>query len=286
MASKLNLGIKEVFEQAKKASVGVEEAASSLKDEVETKVVSIQKSKMPFFSKFRIKSSEFIKNHKADIKYLLLIIPIIATLLLVKAVQYRQGLNSRAGLHQASIAFQLQNWNLPPENPFEVWVNSDSPVSFVNINISFDPKLIKLTHEITTTGSLTRIIKVTSMADANTTGAVSIVLGLDPSMSTSSPSGAFQVASLIFDANTSNPDVATTVSFNTSQMQLVASDQSAFQLTATGLNLILNPIATPTPSVTPTPGPTLTPTPGSTQTPAPTKAPRPTQKPNPGKGNK
>ncbi len=247
MASKLNLGIKEVFDQAKKAGVGIGEASSSLKDDIETKVVSIQKSKMPFFSKFRVKSSEFLKNHKADVKYLLLIIPIIATLLLVKAVQYRQSLNSRAGIHQASVSFQLQNWNLPPENPFEVWVNSDSPVSFANVSISFDPSLVKLTHEIALSGRLTRIIKVTTMAEANSTGVVSIILGLDPSMVASPPVGAFQVASLTFDTKTLNPNITTSVNFNANQMQITASDQSVFQLTTTGLNLMLNQVATPTP---------------------------------------
>jgi hypothetical protein len=247
MASKLNLGIKEIFDKAKKTGVGVEEIASSLKDDVEMKVVSIQKSKMPFLSKFKTKSSEFLKNHKVDIKYLLLAIPIIAIFFLVREVQYRQSLKTGAGLHQASVAFQLQDWTLPPENAFDVWVNSDSPVSFINVNISFDPKLVKLTHEIATTGKLTRIVKITSMADANSTGAISIVLGLDPSMATSSPSGAFQVASLTFNANTTEQNIATTINFNSSQMQIVASDQSVFQLTTTNLNLILNPTATPTP---------------------------------------
>ena len=267
MVSKLNLRIKEIFDRAKKTGASVEEAASSLKDDLETEVISIQKSKMPFLSKFRVRSSEFLKNHKADVKYLLLIIPVVATFLLVKAVQYRQSLNSRAGIHQASVAFQLQNWNLPPENPFEVWVNSDSPVSFANVSISFDPALVKLTHEIALSGRLTRIVKVTTMAEANSTGVVSIVIGLDPAMVNSPPVGAFQVATLTFDTKTLNPNIATVVSFDTSKMQLVATDQSMFQLAGTNLNLMLNPTATPTPfPVTPpqTPPGTATPSPGDT----------------------
>jgi hypothetical protein len=273
MASKLNLGIKNVYDLAKKTGRNVENTASSLKDDLETKVISIQKSKMPFLSRFRIKSSEFLKNHKADVKYLLLIIPIIAIFLLVKAVQYRQSLNSRAGIHQASVAFQLQNWNLPPENPFEVWINSDSPVSFANISISFNPALVKLTHEIALSGRLAKIIKVTTMSEANSTGVVSIVVGLDPTMVNSPPVGAFQVATLIFNANTQNPNITAMVNFNSSQMQIVASDQSAFQLTIANLNLVLNPTATPSPS----PIPTLSPTPIPTPTRTPSTTPTPTQ---------
>lgn len=264
------MGIKEVFDQTKKTGAGVEEAATSLKDDLKTKVISVQKSKLPFFSKFRVKSSEFLKNHKADIKYLLLIIPVVAAFLLVRVIRYTQSLNSRAGIHQASVAFQLQNWTLPPENPFEVWVNSDSPVSFASINISFNPSLVKLTHEISLSGRLTRIIKVTTMAEANSTGVVSIVMGLDPSMVSSPPVGAFQVASLTFNTNTLNPNIATSVNFNTNQMQILGSDQLAFQLTTTSLNLVLNPTPTLSPSPSSTPRLTTTPSP---PTPKPTATP-------------
>ena len=173
MANKLNLGIKEMYERTKKAGTKVEDAASSLKYDLKEKVVSVQKSKMPFLSKIKTRSSEFFKNHKADVKYLLLAIPIIAIFLLAREAQNRQSLKSRATLHQASIAFQLQNWTLPPEGNFEVWVNSDSPVAFVNANISFNPSLVRLTHEISTAGGLTRIVKVTPMAEANSTGIIS-----------------------------------------------------------------------------------------------------------------
>jgi hypothetical protein len=255
MASKLNLRIKEMYDRAKKTGTKAEETASSIGKDLESKVISIQKSKIPFLSKLRVRSSEFFKDHNIDIKYLLLIIPIIAIFLLVREAQRQQDFRSRAGIHTASVTFQLQNWTLPPENSFGIWINSDSPVTFANINITYDPKLVKLTHEISPSGTLTRIVKITSMAEANSTGNISIVLALEPSRAVSPPGGAFQVASLVFNTNTGNPDVATTVNFNTNQMQLVASDESIFQLTATNLNLILNPTPTPTPSPTPSPTP-------------------------------
>ena len=268
MASKLNLGIKEMYNRAKKAGTSVEDAVSSFKDDLEAKVISVEKSKTPTFFKHGKRFLEFLKDHDVDVKYLLLAIPIIASFLLAKEIQYRQSLNSHANLHQASVAFQLQSWTLPPENNFDVWVTSDSTVSFVNINISYNPSLVKLTHEITTTGGLTRIIKVSSMADANLTGSISIVLGLDPSLISSPPSGTFQVASLTFNTNTPDPNVAATISFNTSQMQFVSTDESEFQLSATNLSLVLNPVVTPSP--TPTTGSTSSPTPTSAATNVPT----------------
>lgn len=260
MVNKLNLRMKEIYDRIRKAGAKVEEVASSL-----------EKSKTPTFFKYRIRLFGFLKNLKVGIKYLLLIIPVIAIFLLTREVQYRQSLKTGAGLHQASVAFHLQNWTLPPENVFDVWINSDSPVAFANIYISFDPKVVKLTHEITTTGGLTRIIKVTSMANANSTGTASIVLGLDPSLASTPPNGAFQVASLTFDANTTNQNVATVISFDSAQMQLVATDQSTFQLTTANLNLVINPVATPSPTPTPisTGAPMVSPSP----TPSPTKSP-------------
>jgi len=264
MASKLNLGIKEMYEHTKKAGTKVEDAASSLKYDLKEKVVSIQKSKIPFLSKLFTRSGEFLRNHKADLRYLLLIIPVVVSFIIAREIQRQQDFRSKAVVHTASVAFQLQNWTLPPEGNFEIWINSDSPVAFVNANISFNPNLVRLTHEISTAGGLTRIVKVTPMAEANSTGIVSIVLALDPSRIVNPPNGSFQVANLVFNSNTPDPNITTVISFNTGQMQLVAKDQSVFQLTATNLNLVLNPTPTPTPSPSPTPSSSPTPNPNDT----------------------
>jgi Bacterial Ig domain len=272
MVSKLNLEIKEMYDRTKKAGAKVEDAASSLTKDLKSNVISIQKGKTPFFSKITKRFSEFLKNHKIDIKYLLLVIPIIAIFLIVREAQHLQDIRSKADVHNASVAFQLQNWTLPPAGNFDVWINADSPVAFVNIKISFDPSLVNMTNEITTTG-LNTVIQKTSMAEANSTGNVSIVLGLDPSQLNNPPTGTFQVASMTFNANTANPDITTAISFNAGQMQLVAIDQSVFALTTTNLNLVLNPTATPTPSATPVPTPTQTPMPSPTPTATPTPTP-------------
>ena len=89
----------------------------------------------------------FVKTPKAYAKYFLLIIPVVAVIILVLEIQHRQSLNSSASAHQATVAFQVQNGTLPPENSFGVWITSSNPVSFANINITFDPKLVKLTKE-------------------------------------------------------------------------------------------------------------------------------------------
>jgi hypothetical protein len=282
MVSKLNLGIKEVYDRTKEVGAGVEDAASSLKDDLEAKVISVQKSKTPLLSKFKTRSTEFIKNHKADVKYLLLGIPIIATFLIAAVIQNNQTIGIQAGTHQASVSFQLASWDLPPQSTFGIWVNSDSPVAFSDVELSFDPKLIKMTSEIVLKSNLTRKIKVTSMADANATGKISIVLGIDPSMLGDPPLGAFQIADLTFDSNTSSKDVSTKIALTNPGMQLVAVDQSVFSLITTGIDLSIN-MASPSPTPTLVPTQTLTPTPvptpaisaGPTATATPTKSPTP-----------
>ena len=276
MASKLNLGIKEVFDRTKKVGAGVEDAASSIKSDLEEKIISVQKSKTPILSKLTTRSTEFLRDHKVDVKYILLAIPITVAFLIANIIQNNQIIGTQAGEHQASVAFQLASWDLPPQGTFGIWVNSDSPVAASDVELSFDPKLVKMTSEVAIKTALTRKIKVTSMTEANTTGKISIVLGLDPSMFGNPPLGAFQIADLTFDSNTSSKDVSTKITFTNPGMQIVAVDQSVFNLTTTGTDLAIN-------KTSPTPGPTEIPTatPTSTLTPAPSILPTPTPIPTP-----
>jgi hypothetical protein len=271
MASKLNLGIKEAHDRPEQAVENVGHEILALESDLKAKVVTVQKSKVPFIFKFKTRSAEFLRNHKADVKYLLLGIPVIATFAAVAVLKNTQTIKTKAGLHQASVSFQLTSWSLPPQNTFGVWINSDSPVAFSDVELSFDPKSVKLSKEIVPKTSLTRKIKVTSMADANSTGKISIVLGLDPAMSGNPPSGAFQIADLTFDSNTSSQNVVTKIVFTNSGMQIVAVDQSVFNLTSTGIDLTINKTnPTPLPTSKPTPGPIVVPTSISVSTPTPT----------------
>ncbi len=273
MESKLNLGIKEMYDRVKEVGVKVENTALS------------QTNKIPLFSKLKMKFFGFPKNLKTGFKYLTLVLPLIAIFVTLVLIRNNQTIGIQAGTHQAALSFEVASWSIPPQSSFGVWINSDSPVAFSDIELSFDPRFIKMISEVNLGSSLTRKIKITSMADANSTGKMSIVLGLDPSNLGNPPSGAFRVADLTFDSNTLTQNAATKISFTTPGMQLVALDQSVFTLTTTGVDLTINkPSPTPTPKMTqtPTPTPKLTPapTPKMTQTPTPTPklTPAPTPK--------
>lgn len=238
------------------------EISTSIKPE------SVIKNRLPIFKRVSKSISGFFKSYSTDFKYLLLAIPIIAAFFIVKEVQRAQSLKSVASTHQATVFLQSYATTLPPETSVDVWVNTDSATAFADIELSFDPKLVKLTSEITTYQSLSRVAKVTSMADANTSGKVSIVLGLDPSKLSTPPSGAFRIATFKLGTNTTN-SATTSVNLNASETILASIDQSTFATSVSGLNLTLNPT-----TATPTPKPTSTPT----ASPAPA-TPTPTIKP-------
>jgi hypothetical protein len=266
MASSINRIIGSLYEKGKNKTKSGEVESVEQKPLVKSETLSMLKSGDNFFKKTYTRIKEFTKNHSVDFKYLLYAIPIIAIFLIARAVQNHQSLSPKAAIHTASASFQVSQWSLPPTSTFGVWLNTDSPAAFANIKIAFDPKLVKLTSEINVTGPLTRIVKVSTMAEANSSGNISIVLGLDPTKISTPPSGAFQIANLTFDINTTNQNVSMAITFDASQTQLVAIDQSVFAFTATNLNLVLNPTATPSPVITPTTAPTVAPSQTPTST--------------------
>jgi len=236
--------------------------------EMDTKIFSLNRGRLNVFKRGFIRAKEFIKNHPGDVRYLFLIVPIVAVFLLVLALQNYQSLKSKAATYSATVSFQLSSATLPPETTFGVWVNAGAPVDFTAIEVDYDPTLVKLTRDVGLTNTmLTRIVTVTSMTEANTTGKIHMILGLDPSKVTTPPSGVFQVANLTFNALTTNPNVTTPVTFNKPVMQMVATDNSVFTLNTTNLTLTLNPVATPTPTTSPIPSPTSTAAPTPTPTP-------------------
>lgn len=283
MASSVNRIIGSLYEKDQKPVT--EGSGNREPTETKTEGLSVNKSRENFFSKALTRVWEFFENNQTDIRYILYAVPVIAVFIVAALIQSNQIIGTQASTHQATLSFQLTDWQVPPESTFGVWVNSDSPVAFSDTELSFNPKLVKMTQEVSFTDKLTRKIKVTSMSEANTTGKISIVVGLDPANIASPPSGAFEIANVAFDANTSMQNATSSVNFETTGMQMVSTDQSVFSLTATGLNLTVNPIPTPspsgTPSATPTPTPTEIPTPTPTASPTPTPTPTSTASPKP-----
>lgn len=286
MASKLNQTIDSMYEKSKGEVEEIFDKADKT-PEVKAKEVNVVKSNASAFARFGKWAKEFYSGHRTDFKYLLLAIPIIAIFLIVRQVQRNQSLSSQAATHQASIYFSQANWSLPPETSFDVFMNTDSTVGYADVEIVYNPSHVRLTSEVALTPTLGRVIKLTPMAEANSTGKLSIIVALDPSQISAPPSGIFKIATIKLNTKTTS-SLSTTVSFDNTAMQLVSLDQSVFANTVSGLSLELNPTPTPVPTpvptttpppATPTPTPVITPAPSATPTPVVTAAPTPVPTP-------
>src|SRR5581483_7341406 len=95
-----------------------------------------------------------------------------------------------------------------------------SKVGFAKVTFTFDKSKIVLSKEIVPTTTLKKVISVTTMAQANSSGQVTIVLGLDPADINNAPTGAFTLANLSFKAANSTAS-SSSIAFVTSSSQIV-----------------------------------------------------------------
>jgi len=200
-------------------------------------------------------------------------------IIIARQIQKPSTLLTKAGTNTVKITVQPSSVSMPPNTTLQVWATADNPVAGVTVKVVFNPTLIQLSGDVVTTmAPLTRTIKKTALAEANTTGIINLSLGLDPASRATPPTGTFQIAALPFTVRTSQQNLSALVHLDTASMQAVNPDASVFTIASVDSTLTLNPIATPTPTLLPTsaPNPTALPT----ATPAPTPIPSDTTSPS------
>jgi hypothetical protein len=199
--------------------------------------------------------------------------------IIIRAVRERQGVPTRAGTNTVAISIQPGSVVMPPDTTFQVWETADNPVAFTTVKIVFDPTLVHLIGEISTSLSpLTRVVKRTAASEANTTGIINLSLALDPSKRASPPTGTFQLATIPLSPNTTAQNISATLHLDTPAMQVVNPNTTLFTITTADSTITLT-AAPPTSIPTPTSPPMATPTPMPTDIPTPT--PMPTDIPTP-----
>lgn len=172
-----------------------------------------------------------------------------------------QTLSVGAASGKADLFFEPAAIALPPDGLVNLWVTTDKQLGFASVELSFNPALLKLTQEITLpTAALKRVVKQTSMAEANTTGKIALVLAIDPSTVATAPTGNFALAGLKFATKSTTSNQSATISVATSNLQLVDTSATPFTVTSKNANFTINPSATPTatPVSTSNAGPTIT----------------------------
>src|SRR5258707_6145216 len=97
---------------------------------------------------FKKKVSTFYKKNEQQVKYSALIAGLLVLVAVAVFARYRFAIRQyTAATHQASLTFQPQNSTLPPQSSFGLWINSDSPVAFANVNLTVNPTLVSLASE-------------------------------------------------------------------------------------------------------------------------------------------
>lgn len=207
------------------------------------------------FRGYTSKHSDFIKKALA---VGVLLVPVIVVVILANRLKHEQASKIGAEGGTALLYISPESQTLPPGSTFQVWVDTNEPLAYANMEISFDKRLVNLASDATVVGGLDRDIRVSSMDEANSSGVLNVVAGLDPASRDNPPSGIIQLAEFtLVPITTEGQELS--ISFNETSTQLVSIDSSSFSLTTQGSNLTINPGSTPTPTLTPQPSSTSPP---------------------------
>lgn len=148
---------------------------------------------------------------------------------------------------------------MPPDLDLEIKLDTaGNQVGFARVELKFDQTAVQLRGEITGGSELDNLISKTSMADANSTGNILLVVGLTIENRDTPPSGILTLGRLPFTAVTGGENVVTDVDFNLEGIQIVDMNAVVVETTTTKAVVTINPVS---PTVTPAPTPLLTPTP-------------------------
>ena len=152
----------------------------------------------------------------------------------------------------ATFSFDPGALTLPLDGTTQLKVSVGSEkISFVHAEITFDKDKVKLAENISISGSpLTRVIKVTSASDANSSGKIQVILALDPEKASNPPTGNVTLATLKWATNTSTSNVTSSVKFSTSSLKAYNTKAELFTIKSSDISLSLNPASSTTPSTT------------------------------------
>lgn len=234
---------------------------------------------------FSYKNRQKIFKSK-NILLLPLLLSIVATGVLMnklsKPIPFGQ---SKAAVGSAVISLLPANANLPPAKTFSLWVNTDQNIAFIRVAVNFDSSKLVLTTDPVLTKAGFNKISTTPLNEANLSGVLILVAGLDTSLVNAAPSGTFELATLTFNSkNTQNS--TTNIGINTAGSQAVSVGASEITVNGNGATVILNTAVLPSPTapvLTPRPTAiaTVRPTPTASPVSLPTKTPSATQTANP-----
>lgn len=236
--------------------------------------VVVENQKSPIFNS--IKKSNLIKT----VSVIGIFVSVLATILVSQNIYNPLTLFTKAVAGNATVEILPGSSVLPPEKAYTLWVTTDQKASFIRVIVNFDRNKLNVTQEpeLVLTG-FNKIIW-TSMAEANQTGSLTFVAGLDPSQSNNAPMGAMRFASINFNAKQPLLNSNSTITIYSQDSQVVNIDTSLMAIAAKSTNVSIisgNSTTLPSPTARATSSPLATAT--SNPTASPTTSPNPTEYP-------
>jgi len=180
-------------------------------------------------------------------KFILIAIVLLALPMSVLLLQRRTELTLKA--QEQLVRMYFSPSQIPDSSDMFMRVMADAQInqlSFARIVMTFDPTMLALSQELQTTSLLKTIVGKTSMQEANNTGRIVIVLGLDPGDRNSPPTALFELAQLTFSSKTSQSNQTTYLNFDNPDMQIVDIQAADLNFSGENTSIVLNPSSTGT----------------------------------------
>lgn len=177
-------------------------------------------------------------SKKHLISLLILIILIASVPVAVYLVQQSSFFRLRAA-PEVELYFEPASAVVPPSTSVNLALDANTnQIGFIATQVQFNHTLVQLKSEVQVLNSLTRVIDITPMSEANQTGLITIVLGLEPG--SAAPTSIFQFAKLEFDTPVTSSGTSA-LSYNIQNTQIVNLQTDELTPLASTGEIILNP---------------------------------------------
>jgi len=165
---------------------------------------------------------------------------------------------SKAAVEPVQLYFSPATQTLPPASTFTVMADTKTnQIGFVRVKVLFDPTKVILNQEVSPSTLFKTVVEQTTMAEANTTGSITLVEALATSDTANPPTGILQLASLSFIPASSESN-QTDVTIDTLDVQVVDMQSNILPTTVSNTTLTLNPVSLSPTSSAPSPIATAT----------------------------
>lgn len=146
---------------------------------------------------------------------------------------------TKAATGNAKISVYPLDTVLSAEKSFQLWVTIDQPVSDANIVLSFDPRALQLTREVTPSVNPKYGVESTTFTSANKTGVLGFHVKPNPPGSPVS-AGTIQLATFYFNKLKGTASTSTSIAVNTAQTSVLNQDLIPFTVTPADATITLS----------------------------------------------